>query len=436
MRDRPTNIRYIVLFGLCLAAGLAYVHRGCLSVVESTVREDLDVTPRAMGGVFSAFFWAYALFQIPTGLLVDRWGPRRALFLFGLLGAATMALSAGRALTDTGTGFIILFLARLLMGVAQAGLFPASTRAMSVWIPLRRRAFAAGILQACMSLGGAIGAYTTAQLLKVVSWPTIFVIYAIPGLIWSAWFFAWYRDRPSEHASTNEAERELLRADSARSSPPSVGWSEVALSWPVILLCAQQFCRAAAAVFWFSWCPTYLQQVYQLDPSSAGKLTSALIVGFMLGSLGGGWIADRILAHTGSRRKSRAGTAIGATGLGVGFFALSYLAPREQPALAVAMLILAATVTAGGNSCSYSIAMDLGGRNLATVFGAMNMFGNFGAAVFAQVAPEWVGWLGWPGLLLLVGGLYLLAVVFWLPLNPDRRTARDDFVPGGRSYTP
>jgi len=150
---RPTNVRYVVLFGLCLAAGFAYIHRGCLSVVESTARDEMGLTTRQMGWAIGIFFWAYALFQIPTGLLVDRWGPRKALTLFGLLGAATMAMSAGTLWVDAATGFVILFLARVLMGIAQAGLFPASTRALSVWIPLRRRAFAAGVLQACMSVG-------------------------------------------------------------------------------------------------------------------------------------------------------------------------------------------------------------------------------------------------------------------------------------------
>src|SRR5262249_31921153 len=103
----------------------------------------------------------------------------------------------------------------------------------------------------------------------------------------------------------------------------------------------------------------------------------------------GGLIADRILVITGSRRLSRAGTAIGASALGILFFGLAYLVPHDQKHLAVILLFSAATVVSCSNSCGYSAAMDLGGRNLATVFGAMNMFGNFGAAIFSQIVPEW-----------------------------------------------
>lgn len=412
----------MVLFGLCLAAGLAYVHRGCLSVVESTVREELGISPREMGWALGVFFWAYALFQIPTGLLVDRWGPRRSLCLFGVLGAITVAMSAGTLWVDAATGMVVLFAARLLMGVAQAGLFPASTRAITRWIPLRRRAFAAGVLQSCMSLGSALGAFITAQLLGIVSWPWVFVIYAIPGLLWSAWFFGWFRDSPDEHRGVNQDERELLSTDAPKTtlSEPSA-WSAIFANPAVPLLCAQQFFRAAAAVFWITWCPTYLQLTYGLGPRTAGALTSLPILGFVLGSVFGGVIADRILSAGRSRRASRCGTAIGSTLIAVVLFGLVFLVPTDFAGVGIALLSLAAMASGGGNSCSYSTAMDLGGRNLATIFGAMNMCGNFGSAVMAQIVPEWVRWFSWPAVVLLVGGSYALGLVFWLPLNPDAK---------------
>lgn len=419
--NRPTNVRYVVLFGLCLAAGLAYVHRGCLSVVESTVRGELGISPREMGWALGIFFWAYALFQIPTGILVDRWGPRRSLCLFAVLGAITMAMSAGTLWVDAATGFVVLFAARVLMGIAQAGLFPASTRAMSNWIPIRRRAVAAGILQSCMSLGGAAGAFITAQLLGVVSWPWVFVIYSIPGILWSAWFFGWFRDRPNDHPSTNAEERDLLREEKPASATPPTAWTALFGSPVVLLLCAQQFFRAASAVFWFTWCPTYLQNVFGLSPRAAGSLTSLPILGFMAGSILGGLVADAILVATNSQRASRAGTAIGSTLLAVVLFGFVFLVPAEYIAVATVLLFLAATCAGGGNSCAYSTAMDLGGRNLATIFGAMNMFGNFGAAIMSQIVPEWVRWFDWRAVALLVGGTYLLGIFCWLPLNPDAK---------------
>src|SRR5947209_17887007 len=122
MAARPTNVRYVVLFGLCLAAGLAYIHRNCISIVKKTVGDELGVSEDEMGAVFAAFFWSYALFQIPTGRIVDHWGPRRSLFVFGLLGAITVAMGAGTLWLGVSAGFALLVVSRVLMGVAQAGL--------------------------------------------------------------------------------------------------------------------------------------------------------------------------------------------------------------------------------------------------------------------------------------------------------------------------
>ena len=150
---RPTRIRYIVLFGLCLAAAIAYLHRSALGSAQTTIRADIDISKKETSWALSCFFLTYAIFQIPTGILVDRWGARRSLFLFGMMGAFTVALSAGTLIAGAAAGLGVLLASRALMGIAQAGLFPASTRCIATWFPLDQRAFAAGTLQACMSIG-------------------------------------------------------------------------------------------------------------------------------------------------------------------------------------------------------------------------------------------------------------------------------------------
>jgi ACS family glucarate transporter-like MFS transporter len=253
-----------------------------------------------------------------------------------------------------------------------------------------------------------------------MAWQWIFALYAVPGLMWSFWFFAWFRDRPDEHQAINPAERDLLRAH-APTKPAMAGRASAIWDVHVVLVCAQQFFRAASNVFWFTWCPTYLQHAQDLSKEAAGELTSLPIIGVMAGSILGGLVADRVFLRTRNRRASRCGVAITATLLGVVCFGLTYLVPAGQVELAVFMLTIAAVVVSCGNSCGYSAAMDLGGRNLATVFAAMNMFGNFGAALLSQAMPAWVNSFGWPAAVLLVGGSYLCGAVCWIPLDPDRK---------------
>ncbi len=146
--NRASRVRYVVLFGLCLAAAIAYIHRGCFGVCDKTIQEQQHLSSYQTSWILGVFFFTYACFQIPTGILVDRWGARRSLFLFGLLGAVTLALSASTMVLGATAAFLVYYVSRALMGISQAGLFPASSRCLASWIPESRRAFAAGTLQA------------------------------------------------------------------------------------------------------------------------------------------------------------------------------------------------------------------------------------------------------------------------------------------------
>src|SRR3954463_5331206 len=123
----PTQVRYIVLAFLCLAAMLAYIPRNCLGVAEKDIRSSLGLSEFEMGWVMSAFFITYALFQIPTGWLGHVCGTRWALTLFAVL------WSVAGGLAGLATGMTVLLLARLGMGVGQAGLFPCTTTSLAKW---------------------------------------------------------------------------------------------------------------------------------------------------------------------------------------------------------------------------------------------------------------------------------------------------------------
>jgi MFS family permease len=412
-----------VLLGLCLAAGLAYVHRSCLGPAETTILQQTNIDEGEMSWAKSIFFWTYALCQIPMGLLVDRWGARRAMFLFGMMGAVTLALGAGTLVFGATLGFLVLFVSRALMGVSQAGLFPASTRCIATWFPLRRRAFAAGTLQAFMSIGGACGAIVAGFLIVRIDWPWVFVILAVPGVAWSIWFLWWYRDQPQEHRSVNAAERELLQsleppptATTNRSEPTP--WFKIATDRKLVWLCTSQFFRASAIVFWIYSCPTFLQKVYDVPKDESGYLTSIPFIGVVIGSLAGGILSDRVLAKTGSKRLGRNGVAIVTAAIGVVLFVASYLV-HAGPYVAVGIMFVAAIFTACPNPCSYSVSIDIGGRYMMIVFGAMNMIGNFGSAAFPQFILLWTHGFGWAAAPLLMATLYGIGVVCWFFVDPN-----------------
>src|SRR5205814_5511376 len=156
----------------------------------------------------------------------QRSGPRFALTLFTVgWSGALVALALARSETA-------LYAGRLTMGVFQAGIFPCATLIMVAWLPPGRRAFASGLLNSFMLIGGAVVQNLTAALLAPrgpFDWRALFLIYAIPGYLWALGFFLWFRDRPENHAAVNGAELQVIAegrtaADVEATKKPSGAW--------------------------------------------------------------------------------------------------------------------------------------------------------------------------------------------------------------------
>jgi MFS family permease len=389
-------MRHRVLALLCLAAVIAYVQRSAIAVPTKTIEADLGIGPKEMGLVLGAWYWGYALGQLPSGWLADRWGSRRAVVLFALVWSVLTGLTG---LADT---YAILLAVWAAMGCAQAGIFPCATKAIGAWFPATERAAASGGLIACQAAGFALAPALTAWLLLSFSWQATFGLYLLPGVAWAAAYWLLTPDRAEPRPAPTPA------ADFA---------GRVVTSVPMLLLCLQQFLRAGAMVFFFTWFPRFLQETRGVDQTQSGYLAAWPGVGAMLGGLLGGAVSDWILRRTGNRRLSRQGVAVAGmlacTGLALAAYTVA------DPVAAVAVISLGAFCGTFGGVSGYSVAIDFGGRRVATVFATMNMCGNVGAALF----PLAVGWLvdayrDWNLVLLLFAGLFLADAVCWALFNP------------------
>jgi MFS family permease len=423
---RATFVRYQVLAALCLATTIAYIDRGCIQMVVKPIQADLDLSQEDMGLIMSAFFMAYALFQLPTGWLGHAWGTRRALPFFSALWSVATGFCA------LAGGFPSLWLARSGMGAAEAGIFPCAAASLGKWFPSTRRAWVSGVLGSFMGVGGALGTFLTGWLLLTLSWRWIFAVYALPGIIWAVWFYFWFRDRPQHHKSVNAAELDLILEHEAQpagddQTPTPTPWWAILSNATMWWINGQQFFRAAGYVFFMSWFPTYLEETRGITLAEAGVLASLPHVAMLLGALAGGLIADWLLVRTGSRRLSRQGLAVASLLLCALLTLGSYWVP-SRPEQALTDAVLAVLVISAGAFCAslagpsaYAVTIDLGGRHVAPVFSIMNMSGNVGAIVFPFLAPRLVSWSGsWDLVLFVFAGVYMTAAVCWLFLNTER----------------
>lgn len=420
---RASGARHAVLAWLCVATTIAYIDRGCLSVAEKDIRGDLGLTEQQMGLVMSAFFLAYALFQMPAAGLDRAWGTRRALPTF----SAAWSLATG--LCGAASGALVLLTARFSMGAAEAGIFPSATGALSRWYPATRRAWVSGVLTSFMGVGGAIGAALTGSVLLYVHWRWMFALYAIPGLLWAIGFALWFRNTPREHPAVNAAELALIAGSEKAAAAPGddaeqrpIAWGALLRNRAVIGLVLQQFFRAAAAIFYLSWFPTYLKETRGVGTLEAGVLTSLPHWTTMLGCLAGGWLSDRVLARTGSLRLARQGVSVASMVIATALIGVAY--PIQDARLAVLVLSVGAFAAALAGPCAYALTMDLGKQNTPQVFGIMNTSGAVGSIVFPVFVPQLVAWTGsWDAVLGFFAAIHLAAGACWLLFDADREAA-------------
>ncbi len=440
--ESPTRVRHYVTLWLSVAAVFAYLCRNSLVVAESELRADLGLTEGQMGFILGpAFFWTYALAQIPTAWLAERYGSRRCLPVF----STAWSIASGLIALATGFGWVLA--SRLASGVSQAGLFPASVRTIAIWNAPAGRAGASGLLGAAMSVGGALGAGLTGWMLGFMSATTIFAVFAIPGLFWSAAFWFWFREYPSEHPSVNAAERALVGGDSATNSgaadevaiPRSLGdpdpppdrkrmWLELVTSPAAWLIFGQQFFRAGGYAFFASWFATYLMETRGVSTTQSGLLTAMPLIATVAGSMLGGYASDFIFARTGSLALARKGVAGGSlTFCAALVFAAFFVA---DPTQAVIIISVGALLAALAAPCGYTMTMDMGGNHVASVFSTMNMLGNFGAGLTPWIVPRFKIWVessptllaycdgnSWNAVLLLFAAMYVGAAACWFLLS-------------------
>ncbi len=407
----PTVVRHEVLGLLTLAAGIAYLSRNAVSVAESTIREDLDLTIRQSGWFMAAFFWSYAALQVPGGSLAHRQGTRFAMVLFAG-GWSVASFCIGIA-----PGLWLLIVAQLLMGAAQAGIFPASCYSISHWIPLARRTLACGALAMGMQLGAIVASMLTGPLMEAIHWRWVFALFAVPGFVWATGFFLRFRDAPTEGNRVNEAELTLIRSGRPAEVAPKhevspTPWKLIAGNTAIWFLCGQQVCRAAGYMFFASWFPTFLQETRGVSVAGSGYLQALVFVGTLAGSLFGGLLTDWIWLRTASLRLSRSG--VGATfmfGCAVLILGAWYV---ESTPVAVTLLSLGSLLAALAGPCASSATIDIGGEHVPQVYGIMNMSGNFAAAACPILVAELFEWTSnWAIVLLLFAAIYLIGAICW-----------------------
>ncbi len=399
-----TSVRYrVTAFAIGLAA-LAYVQRVAISQAAEGIQAELHLGKAQLGLVFGAFGLSYALFEIPNGLLGDRFGVRTTLTRI------VIAWSAFTALSGAAWNFASLWVARFLFGAGEAGCFPNLTRMLSAWLPLRARLRAQALMWACTRWAGAVTPLLVLALVRWRGWRWAFVVLAGLGLLWAIAFYRGFRDDPAQHPAVNPEELALLQA--ARSLTTQEGekhWSRALLSRPVLILVSQYFCFSYVWYFYVTWLPSYLVE--------ARHLTAAQAAGYAMLPLAFGGVGSLVAGFAAARFAPRKIAFYGFLLSGVLLFAVTRIGSTTVAMILMGLASFCSDLTM---PISWNTCVEIGRRHTAAVSGAMNMFGNFagfvapvsGGLILARAAGDW------NELIYLMAGAAVIAALCWIFLDP------------------
>jgi MFS transporter, ACS family, hexuronate transporter len=290
LRPLP-HLRWWVVGALFLASALTYLDRQALAVLATTVQRDLGIDDQTYARIGQAFLFGYALCYLPAGWLVDRVGVRMA--QSGFIAWWSLA-NAGTGLVSSANGLVAC---RGLLGIGEAGNFPAAAKAVAQWFPARERSVAVAVY----TTGGTVGAAIAAPLLVAIAipygWRAAFIVTGIGGVV-LALFWWWLYRPPSEHPRLGEKERALLMAGGVVGAAASVPLSLTALlRHPVLWMLIG--CRLLTDPVWhlyLFWFAKYLQEIRGFSLADIGMTLWVVFLAADAGCLLGAFISRRLVA--------------------------------------------------------------------------------------------------------------------------------------------
>ncbi len=446
--DRPvkpvsqwaTNVRWLIFAISVITSFLLYLHRYTYQLIRPSLISDYKFTDDKLGYIESAFYWPYALGQLPSGAICDMFGAH--LFVGGGIIVWSLMLLAF-ALTGN---IWLLGISRGLFGAAQSGTYPSLAKVTRVWFPAKNRTF----IQGCVaSFGGRFGAALCpflfyGLLMTGMTWQWVLAVFAIVGVLFGVVFLIFFRSSPAEDSRVNEAERILIAEGQPppkdAAAAPSIPLSRLAGSVTLWIFAVQQFCNAGADTIFVLHLPSYFKATLGLDmkkdPTQLAIFVSMPLLAGALGGLFAGYLNDWLIGRTGNRRWVRSGVAFAGNLIACGMILL--VMRQVNPWAVAAGLMATKFFTDWTQPTCWGACTDIGGRYSATVVGLINMAGNLGAAtmplVFGFVLTmytttqivngEEVATRDYRPILMIGGLLFLISAACWLLVDCTKTVER------------
>jgi MFS family permease len=379
--QKKRSVIYAMLFTLLAVSMLDRIN---MSVAGSSIAKEMELSPTALGYLFSSFLWIYIICLLPAGAITDRLGTRKA--IAGAVGLWSIAqMCSGFA-----SSLLTLLFSRLGLGVFESFTNPGANSVIREWAPRSERGLASAIWISGSLAGPSAGALLVAWLVSDFGWRISFVVTGLIGLAWvGIWLLVFRGPEATSWLGAEERAMILAERDPPRTeNGPSIGYRGLLASPTMWGLFLTQGCLTYTAYFFLTWLPGYMQMARGMTIMRSGIYTALPYGLAILLCIGLSHICDRMLTkegqHSGKRRY--------AVALGSLATASVLLTPfvDSMPAI-VALLTIALTFSGASQSWNFALTNDLL-RTPADV-GRAFAFLTLGGNSFGILAPIITGYL-------------------------------------------
>ncbi|MBV6290172.1 MFS transporter [Pseudomonas aegrilactucae] len=386
--SNPMKKYQFITVSLLLVIGIInYVDRSALSIANTSIQRDLQISPSQMGILLSAFSLAYALAQLPLGVIIDRLGSKIS------LGAALLGWSIAQTASGLINSFSSFIGLRVLLGIGEAPMFPSAAKALSEWFEAEKRGTPTGIVLSSTCIGPCIAPPLLTLLMVNWGWRGMFIVTGVFGIVVAACWFAFYKSKARYLAQLPAQEREQLLASQPHSQAiaaerPTIkaqlgAWAELfrhKSTWGALL-----GFMGVIYMLWLhlTWLPGYFEREHGLSLYQTAWVVSLAYVFGALGTIVAGRFCDRLVKKGATVLGSRKVVVVCAL-LSAAIFTVP-LSFGSGFILSVVLLCLALFSVNMASSTAWMIANTVVESRRVASFGSIQNFGGYLAGSAAPI---------------------------------------------------
>jgi ACS family D-galactonate transporter-like MFS transporter len=400
---RPGRLRWLIAGCLALGVIITYFDRSNLSVATGPIMSEYHISKGEMGILLSAFAWSYTAFTLPVAALLDRIGVKWLQRIGGVI------WSAATLLTAVVSGFGLLILVRVLLGVGEAPLFPGASKATSYWFPLRERSVATSSFDGAAKFSNVIGLPVIALFVGSYGWQAGFWFTGALSVFFLLVFWLFYRD-PSEHKMLSAQERQYIADGGAQAEGTTANLGVAARDllrrrkvWGLILgFTAYNYCF----VMFMTWLPGYMETDMHMSVITAGWSTAGPWLGATVCDVAiGGLLVDKLIRSGRNPTVVRQIVLCAGMLLGVAVIPAAF---TNSPTIALVWISIALAGIAFSAPVAWSIPGLIAPPGTVGMLGGMINLGGNVAGIVAPIVTGYVAEAAGFGTAFVVAGIVLV----------------------------